>query len=221
MESSSLCDQEAHDLIRRTQEHVRDYMKSPRFDASHDYKHVTRVVKLAKHIREVELQSDSEEEFHPLVVELAAWLHDIEDSKYTTLSAEAQEPQGAMDFLLFIGCPPEVAHAAQNVINAVSYTREIRSPELVQKTLAAHPELAIVQDADRLDALGAVGIGRTFVYGAVKDEARGMEGTLKHFDDKLLHLQGMMKTAEGKRLAKVRTERLRIFKEWWEEETRE
>ena len=82
--------------------------------------------------------------------------------------------------------------------------------------LLQHPELAIVQDADRLDAIGAVGIGRTFSYGATR--GKGMEETLRHFEEKLEKLQGMMKTAEGKRLARVRAERLRVFRGWWVDE---
>ena len=73
-----------------------------------------------------------------------------------------------------------------------------------------------MQDADRLDAIGAVGIGRTFSYGAAR--GKDMEETLRHFEEKLEKLQGMMKTAEGKRLARVRAERLRVFRGWWVDE---
>lgn len=80
-----------------------------------------------------------------------------------------------------------------------------------------YPELAVVQDADRLDAIGAVGIGRAFAFGGAKGRTLG--STMEHFDDKLLKLEGMMKTDIGRRLAKERTERMALMKQWWEMET--
>jgi uncharacterized protein len=73
-----------------------------------------------------------------------------------------------------------------------------------------------VQDSDRLDAIGAVGIGRTFAFGGARN--RGMQDTVQHFDDKLLRLESMMKTGTGKKLAATKTERMRTFVTWWNEE---
>lgn len=121
-----------------------------------------------------------------------------------------------------LGASEILATKVQTIVTAVSYSTELKRPDLIQATLAKHPELAIVQDADRLDALGAVGIGRTFTYGGAKGgkggEERGMEETMDHFSDKLLKLEGMMKTVEGRRMARERTERLRVFRGWWNEE---
>ena len=102
-------------------------------------------------------------------------------------------------------------------MSAVSYSAEIKNPSLTKQTLEAHPELAIVQDADRLDAIGAVGIGRTFTYGGAKG-SREMDDTIDHFTEKLEKLEEMMKTEEGRRMAVARTKRLRMFRGWWEEE---
>lgn len=73
-----------------------------------------------------------------------------------------------------------------------------------------------MQDADRLDALGAVGIGRAFAYGGAK--GRGMRETMGHFEEKLGRLEGMMKTGEGRRMARERSERVAVFRGWWGEE---
>lgn len=74
-----------------------------------------------------------------------------------------------------------------------------------------------MQDADRLDALGAVGIGRAFTFGGARGD-RGMRGTVDHFQQKLERLEGMMKTDEGRRMAGERMRRVEVFKGWWEEE---
>lgn len=73
-----------------------------------------------------------------------------------------------------------------------------------------------MQDADRLDALGGIGIGRAFAYGGAR--GRGLGETVGHFEEKLVRLEGMMKTGEGRRLARVRGERVRVFRGWVREE---
>lgn len=124
-------------------------------------------------------------------------------------------------FLLSLSCPPPLAHTVQAIITAISYSTETRSPALVHATLRKHPELAIVQDADRLDALGAVGIGRAFTFGGAHPNrgVRGMQGTVEHIQEKLERLEGMMKTDEGRRMAAERTRRVKAFRSWWEEES--
>ncbi|KAI4175903.1 MAG: hypothetical protein LQ346_007994 [Caloplaca aetnensis] len=218
-------------LITHTSTLVRSHMSSPHFDASHDFAHVQRVLALASHILEVERFVPGSR-YDRSTVQLAALLHDVDDRKYAVAAAAADDGASrggddrgggkatARKMLLELECPAILAYNVQAVVDCVSYSKECSDPRRVRDTLRSHPELAIVQDADRLDALGAVGIARAFTYGGARDNARGLEGTLQHFDEKLLGLQGMMKTQEGKRLAGIRTERLKQFKEWWDDETK-
>ncbi|KAI4161524.1 MAG: hypothetical protein LQ342_004808 [Letrouitia transgressa] len=196
-------------------------MSQPHFNASHDFTHVQRVLTLAEGILEVEQKSNRNTTYDSLTVRLAAMLHDVSDSKYAFPATVASEVPLAQQKLLDFGCPDDVALRVQAIIDSVSYSTERQFPEKVADTLHKHPELAIVQDADRLDALGAVGIGRTFTYNTAANRNGGMEKVLAHFNGKLLQLEALMKTGEGRRLAKGRTERLKLFKEWWEEEINE
>jgi uncharacterized protein len=120
--------------------------------------------------------------------------------------------------LLSHDCPAKLAEDIQKICSGVSYTSETRDPAKMASLIEEFPELAVVQDADRLDAIGAVGIGRMFTFGGAKTD-RSMGETMMHVDDKLLKLEGMMKTRVGKEVAKRRAERLRLFKMWWHEES--
>ena len=233
-------------------------MSSPTFDASHDWSHIQRVLALSLHLLSIQTKA-TVQTYNRTTIVLAALLHDIADRKYVhslprhllpeTLSTERTGGLNleclTKNVLEAHGANPDLAAAVQEIINGMSYSTEISNPEHTLSVLKRHPELAIVQDADRLDALGAVGIARTFTYGGavqgraseagVRDdrnaietgsegqaekgmESRGLEGTIEHFGEKLEKLEGMMKTAEGIRMAKERTERLRVFRGWWEEE---
>jgi len=201
-------------LLRKVNLFVKDYM-SP-YDASHDYHHVLRVLTLAQHILGEELKASPSISYDETVVTLAALLHDVGDTKYVEPGQYAVTT--AESALLEFGAGLKLARCVQIIVENVSYSSEIRNPDGVRGVLQRHPELAIVQDADRLDAIGAIGIGRTFTFGGVKRREDGFEGTIKHFTDKLEKLESMMKTGTGRRLAKERTERLRVFRGWWDEE---
>ena len=194
---------------------VEQYMA--RYDCSHDFNHVLRVLALAKHILAEELQANSWKKFHKQAIILAALLHDVGDKKYVQAGDGSEHL--IEDLLQRNGCPPRFIAKVALIVEHVSYSSEVKRPQLVKAILGAHPELAIVQDADRLDAIGAIGIGRTFAYTAAKVPERGMHGCIEHFTDKLENIEGMMKTDTGKRLARERTQRLKDFRQWWEEET--
>lgn len=214
-------------LVAATTRYAREYMSSSHFDSSHDFSHVQRVLRHALHILDAESRAHPSTPYDPLVVTLAALLHDISDKKYlstpgtrtVTFVSDIEDPETEVKrILLRLGAPEELARTVQVVVKNISYSTEVLDPAHNRGVILQHPELAIVQDADRLDAIGAIGIGRAFTYGGAKAPNRGMHGTMAHSVEKLEKLQGMMKTAEGRRMAKARAERLRVFRGWWEEE---
>ena len=117
-------------------------------------------------------------------------LHDVGDHKYQK-PGENSENQIA-ELLLQHGASIELAMKIQLVCKNVSFSNEVKNPRMMKAVMDQSPELAIIQDADRLDAIGAIGIGRTFTYGGAKS-GRGMDETLTHFTEKLERLGGMMK----------------------------
>jgi uncharacterized protein len=203
------------DLITRTEEFVRKQMA--RADPAHDWWHVTRVRRLARRI--------AEEEPGPvnwLVVDLAALLHDVADWKLADGDLDAA-PRAARAWLASQGADSALIEHVAEIVAGVSY-RGIGLPTPMRTI-----EGAVVQDADRLDALGAIGIARAFAYGGARGlplydpaipavvhhtaeaYARGAGPTLNHFYEKLLHLSGRMQTETGRRLAAERHQVLEAF----------
>ncbi|KAJ5156951.1 uncharacterized protein N7482_008051 [Penicillium canariense] len=204
-------------------------------DPSHNPAHVHRVAALANTILEAEQALHPASRLDAVVVKLAALLHDIGDRKYLPSLASATgdqaeatlDPKIMVEFaLLKHGAPAELAAKVQMVVSHVSYTTECKDPSVIRRLIdqQGYPELAVVQDADRLDAIGAIGIGRTFTFlGAQGKKFAGdgkweMNNSIEHFVEKLERLEGMMKTETGRKMAQVRTERLKTFRGWWEEE---
>ncbi|KAJ5630119.1 hypothetical protein N7528_003776 [Penicillium herquei] len=200
-------------------------------DPSHNPPHVHRVVNLAMRILSAEQKLHPEATYSGAVVKLAALLHDIGDRKYlpnmTTEGDESLDPKTMVQHaLLQQGAPVELAIRVQTIVSHVSYSTECKDPAVIRRLIdeEGFAELAIVQDADRLDAIGAIGIGRCFTFlGAQGKKFAGdsgwvMDNAIEHFGDKLEKLEEMMKTETGRKMARARTERLNVFKGWWEEE---
>lgn len=208
-------------------------------DPSHNPAHVSRVVSLALTLLSSEEESKIKEKettpqnqspyYDKNLIHLSALLHDIADKKY--LPQPHLDPATGLvrSVLLEHGADPSLAEKVQVITSHVSYSAECKDPERVAGLVRVYPELGIVQDADRLDAIGAVGIGRCFTFLGAKGKGKGkgkgdgeeweLENAIRHFGEKLERLEGMMKTESGREMARVRTERLRVFKGWWEEET--
>jgi uncharacterized protein len=192
-------------------------------EGGHDWFHIERVWKNAKLIA-------SGEECDLEVVELAALLHDIADSKFHG-GDEAIGPQKAKEYLETQNIDSEkVAHVIA-IIENISFKggHNKRTHDSI--------ELDIVQDADRLDAIGAIGIARTFNYGGFKNRAiydpsiapnlnmtkeeykKSKAPTINHFYEKLLLLKDLMNTATGKSIALERHKYMegflnQFFAEW-------
>lgn len=216
-------------LIGTATNYVQEHMSA--FDCSHDYNHVARVLALAKMILKEENASltqlsnaprGDKNDWEPVpsmglsepIVVLGALLHDVNDSKYLN---QLESPVSLAELLTRWGADHQLAIRVERLCQGVSYSTEMRDPQWVRNLIEEIPELAVVQDADRLDALGAVGIGRCFTFGASR--GRGLPDSVRHFEEKLLQLERMMKTRTGREMAKARTERIREFIRWWNDET--
>ncbi|MBQ6292387.1 MAG: HD domain-containing protein [Lachnospiraceae bacterium] len=165
----------------------------------HGADHTLRVYRNAMKIAENEPHCDRE------LIALAALLHDADDHKLF----RTENNTNARAFLAENGVPEERADRICEVVNTVSFSQNRGH---IPETL----EGKIVQDADRQDALGAVGIARTFAYGG--KHGRPLEGSVQHFYDKLLLLKDLMNTESGKQLAEGRHAFLEAFLNELEEE---
>lgn len=186
------------DILEKVQAFVQEAMDHN--DPAHDGNHVRRVVCLAGKLAE------SYPEVNGFRVQLLAWLHDLQDDKLASnVGAVAVE-----DFLRSIDMPEaDIAFVAEG-IPYISYRKHPKLEESVPL------EIRIVQDADRIDAMGAVGIARTFAYGGAK--GRSLEESLAHFDEKLLRLYDLLSTDAGKAVARQRYEFLKSFYSQFREE---
>ena len=170
--------------------------------SGHDFDHTMRVYRMATRLA-VEEGADLE------TVQLAALLHDVDDRK---LSPETCENHlRAVTFLKENGANAEKIDRIVSIIAQISFSANKGAPTT--------PEGKCVQDADRLDALGAIGIGRTFAYGGSRGrrmydpEKQDSDATIQHFYDKLLLLKDRMNTPTGRRMAAEREQFMHSFLE--------
>ncbi|HHX8992934.1 TPA: HD domain-containing protein [Listeria monocytogenes] len=157
----------------------------------HDWEHIKRVWHLSKQIQATE----GGDKF---AIELAALFHDYNDSKLTSDPAQATEV--ITHWMKGKEIPEEIISKIIRIIQSVSF-KNGKNP-----TQASTIEEKIVQDADRLDAIGAIGIARTFTYGGahnreIANRDHPENTTLQHFYDKLLLIQKKLKTKTGRELA--------------------
>ena len=184
------------------------------FDPSHDYTHIQRVLNLAKRIEAQETSSDNTVRYNSQVITLGCLLHDVGDRKYLS---EGEDGETMVEkLLLLLNADAALAKEVQAIVNHVSYTKEKKDPAKVKAFLEGHPELAVVQDADRLESIGAHGIARFFVYHAQKGET--FDEAMTSYTERLENLEGMMKTRAGREMAAVRTRRVKEYRGWFEEE---
>lgn len=208
--------EEHKELFKSVNAFVHAYMSTPSHDNSHDYHHILRVLSNANRIYTSELQANSAANFDPASVFLAALLHDVGDHKYVKANEDVENQ--ISNVLLERGASVELANKVQVIVKHVGYTNEVKNPQSVIDALKQYPELAIVQDADRLDAIGAVGVGRCFAFGGAKGKGRPLMGAIEHFEEKLVKLPSMMKTKTGRELAESRNKILEDFAAQFNEE---
>ena len=167
----------------------------------HGFDHTMRVYRNAMEIAR-------EEDCDRQIVALAALLHDADDPKLFSTADNAN----ARAFLNSHGADEEMTGRILAAVNAVSFSKNRdRKPDTV--------EGQIVQDADRLDAIGAIGIARTFAYGG--GHGRGLEDSIRHFHEKLLLLTDLMNTLTAKSMAAERHRFMLDFLREWARETGE
>lgn len=194
------------DIISKTITFVKEQLNNA--EGGHDWFHIERVYKNA-------LLIAKEEVCNLQIVQLSALLHDIADSKFHD-GDESVGPKVARRFLESQNVAGEIIDAVINIIENISF----KGGNFEKKFSSI--ELDIVQDADRLDAIGAIGIVRAFNYGGFKNRAlydpkiapnlnmsaeeykRSQAPTINHFYEKLLLLKDKMNTTTGKNIAKER-----------------
>ena len=191
--------------------------------SGHDYWHVMRVYHNALHILEKEKMHAN---INAAVVELAALLHDIGDYKIT--GSEEAQIEIPRQILLELKADQETITQVISIIDQISFHKGMKKLNSI--------EAQIVQDADRIDAIGAIGIARAFAYGGAKEreiwnpedkpkinmskeEYMNNKGSsINHFYEKLLLLKDRMNTETGKKIAQDRHEFMEGFLEQFFEE---
>jgi uncharacterized protein len=196
--------------VTRVIKAVEDFAKksTKEFDSGHDWWHLHRVRSLTLYLQREENKGD------PFIIEISALLHDIDDKKFRKKYNPGAEVI-ITDLLRQSGVIDSIIHEVVRINKYISFS----SGAVIE---GKSQEFSIVQDADRLDAIGAIGIARAFNYGGFRNNAiyvpesngQGLTpSTIAHFYDKLLLLRGMMNTSTGRKLAENRHKFLEKFLE--------
>ena len=191
-------EQREREIIRAAEAYVRALFEGNA--DGHGSEHSLRVYRTAMRIAGTVPGADR------FIVALGALLHDADDHKLF----ETEDNANARRFLDGQGIDADTAGRICGVINSVPFSRNRgKKPDTA--------EGMIVQDADRLDAIGAVGIARTFAYGG--KHGRSPESSIAHFHEKLLLLKDMLNTPEARNMAADRHAFMEAFLQQWERET--
>jgi uncharacterized protein len=205
------------EAIKSVEEYVREAVQQ--YESGHGWSHIERVVRLAVHIRDSEAKGDK------FTIELGALLHDIGDHKFALHDGPAEIKR----ILGSLGIDQVIIDEVVSINENISFSKG-------KSGGSKSDELQIVQDADRLDAMGAIGIARAFSYGGFKgreiydprqgfvnppgfSDSKNSASTVHHFYDKLLVLKNLMNTATGKKLAEERHDFMvryleQFYREW-------
>ena len=206
-------------VIERCIKYVENFFKNE--SSGHDYFHTLRVYKMAKKIANIEKANEN-------IVSLAALLHDVDDVKISHNTSKNKD--NARRFLSENNIDLDTINLICNIIDEISYKG-------VDSVSPSTLEGKIVQDADRLDAIGAIGIARAFAYGGNhnrviydpnekpklnmnEEEYRNhVSTTVNHFYEKLFNLKELMNTETAKSIALSREEYMkdyidRFLEEW-------
>jgi uncharacterized protein len=197
------------EVIKMTEEFVKQNFEG--HDSGHDWWHIERVRRIARFINDEEKIAD------PFILEIAVLLHDSADSKFAGDNIENSYAK-IREFMDNVGLT-KIKDQVIEVVRNVSFSKKNPSGNLTD------PVLLILQDADRLDAIGAIGMARAFNYGGFRnniifnpDIDLHIPSTIGHFYEKLLLLKYRMNTLTAKKLAVERHEFLEIFlKQFYEE----
>ncbi|MGI6713882.1 MAG: HD domain-containing protein [Bacilli bacterium] len=170
--------------------------------SGHDYEHVARVVFMAKKLA-THYPLSKQQKF---ILELSAWLHDLDDRKLEKKTDDLTVPNFLCEHFL----DKKIINEILEIIKNISYQASLSGAK--QTTIVGK----IVQDADRLDALGVIGVARAFAYGGSKK--RPMRESLAHFEEKLLKLLPLFNLPETAEIAQKRHRDLQEFYRKYNEE---
>lgn len=198
------------DIIEKTYQFAKEYHTKD--NSGHDFEHIQRVY--ANVLKLIENENMVDE----FIVKISALLHDVDDHKLNT------DGKNTLRFLQSINLEEEKINFILETIGAISFSKSGANPNF--KTL----EMKLLSDADKLDAMGAIGICRTIIFGASKNRPLFYDNifpgsgdvndhAINHFFDKLLKLKGAMQTEVGKLEAQNRHEFMIAFlRQFFEEQ---